>query len=190
MNKITKNKTFFIIAILILISVGIYFIFLNNKNTETIPKDEIIVKPEEFIKEAPVNPDNITKTYKNFQYGFSFDYPKEFKIVESGEETKTILINDANGNFQFQIIVNLFDEPGPLTRQRILQDLPDLKMEGLQEKKLQNGNSVLIFLTNNSSLGKVREVWFIYNEYLYQISALQEFDNKLNEILSTWKFQN
>ena len=172
------HKIFFLTLLLILLLAGIYFIFLTPKNDEIIPENNNLK-----------NSSNIPGKYSNSSYNLSFDYPEDFKITEFGEEdNKTILIKDMNDDFKFQIVINYFGEPGPLTQKRILQDLPDLKMENVQQKTLKNGNSVLIFLTDSSSLGKVREVWFIYGDYLYQISALQEFDNKLNEILATWKF--
>jgi uncharacterized protein (UPF0333 family) len=178
-------KIIFFILIIILFLIGIYFIFFNHKNIEK----ETTIKPEEFTKDASINADNITKTYTNSEHNFSFDYPKEFKITEFGEEeNKTILINNADNKFQFQIIISYFGESGPLTQKRILQDLPDLKMENVQQKTLKNGDSVLIFLSDGSNSEKTREVWFIYNEYLYQISALQSFNDELNKILATWKF--
>lgn len=36
--------------------------------------------------------------------------------------------------------------------------------------------------------GASREVWFVYNDYLYQISAYAEFDEFLKELFGTWQF--
>jgi hypothetical protein len=172
------HKIFFLTLILILLLAGIYFIFLLPEDTEIVSENNNID-----------NSSNVAGKYNNSFYGFSFDYPEKFKVTEFGDEdNKTILIKDANDNFKFQIIVSYFDEPGPLTKERILQDLPDLKMENVQQKTLKNGDSVLIFLSDSSNSEKTREVWLIYNEYLYQVSALQSFDNELNKILATWRF--
>lgn len=138
--------------------------------------------------------------YTNPDYGFSFNYPEGLQISEFGEEQgRVILVGD-----KFQIYVSAFDEPGPLTPERIREDLPNIVIENPQVVTLGGKTSdvggktsdveernvtALVFFGRDPSLGKTREVWFAYSGYLYQVSSLAEFDAQLSKILKTWQFQ-
>jgi hypothetical protein len=153
------------------------------------------------------NSDN--NVYSDLQYNFSFQYPKDFTATkfQEGESGNTILVqyreqsniaNDSSQvstsinkypeNVSFQIFISPFDEPGPLTKERILQDLPDL-IKNPEQRVLKNGAVALIFFSQEPSIGEIREIWFVYNGYLYQISTYKELDSLVADILETWRFQ-
>lgn len=130
------------------------------------------------------------QAYTNSTYNFSFKYPEGFTMAnfQEGEYGETILVRKKEGKESFQIFISPFDEPGPLTKERILEDLPNMIVEDAQQRLLKNGAVGLIFFGQEPSLGKTREVWFIHNGYLYQVSTLAELDRWLAGILSTWRF--
>ena len=126
--------------------------------------------------------------YKSDQYGFSFGYPKEFKVSEFNESgADVILIRDAAANSVFQISVSPFDEPGPITKERILQDIPDMPI--INDKEISVGGLKALSFTNKNAALETFEIWFVHGGNLYQISAFPSFVGRLDKILATWKLK-
>src|SRR3989344_1186592 len=101
--------------------------------------------------------------YKNDQFGFSFGYPEGFNI-------------------------SAFDEPGPITKERILKDIPDMVISN-EKEILVGGERALSFTSKDELGGETREIWIARGGYLYQITGYKNFEKELLEIMGTWKFQ-
>jgi len=99
------------------------------------------------------------------------------------------LVQEKESKKSFQIFISPFDEPGPLTKERVKQDLPDLIINNPEQRVLKNGAVALVFFSEESSIGETREIWFVHNGYLYQISTYKELDSLVAKIISTWRFQ-
>ncbi len=181
--------------------------------------------------------------YVDPTYGFSFELPPGAKAASFAEESGDMVLvqgaadSNADSNADatlksasdqrtdqraisgFQIYITPFDEPGPITLERIRKDLPTLVMEEPQQvtialkseipnpksetnpndsnsKSQTNGVPVLVFFSRGESFGRTREVWFIWppdpvphGNYLYQITAPAEFDQELSRIMGTWIFR-
>lgn len=132
----------------------------------------------------------LAKEFSDDQFKFSFRYPDGMKTsaVEEEEGGRTILAQDEQTKNGFQVFVAPYDETEPLAPERILQDLPDLVMEEVQMSKIDGAHAV-VFVTNDPSLGKTREVWFAHGGFLYQVTSRMEFDRVLAEIMATFKFR-
>lgn len=196
-------KIVVIIIVVIVLGGAIFFLFFNKKSPQTAGEDktgnEIIGQEKTFEITAAKNKEN--NIYTDSQYNFSFEYPKDFTATKfgEGEDGDTILVQKQGSKEGFQIFISPFDEPGPLTEERVKQDLPDLKMESPEQRVLKitvdSGSSApsgvegLIFFSEEASLGKTREIWFIQNGFLYQVSTYKEFDSLVAKILETWRFQ-
>ena len=132
--------------------------------------------------------------YQNPDYGFSFEYPEGFNITEFEESDGYMILAQGVGEKNsFQIYITVYDEPGPLTTERIKKDLPKLVMENSQEIMLGGGGATpvvtapagssgvdgggggvtaVVFFSKDESgastgLGtsnKTREAWFAYPE--------------------------
>ena len=133
--------------------------------------------------------------YKNEQYGFSFGYPEGFNVSDFDEGNgKVILVKKAASDNGFQIFISPFDESGPITKERILKDIPDMIISN--EKEILVGGEKALSFTSKDELGlpageaggETREIWFVRSENLYQISAFSSFEKELLKILATWKF--
>lgn len=132
-----------------------------------------------------------TQLYLDPGYRFSFEYPKDFTIQTTEEDTggDTILVQKPGDKKGFQIFTSAFDENMPvITPERIHKDLPDMKVEEPQEIVLANDKHALMFLSEDATLGKTREVWVIDSGNLYQISTYVEFDAWLGGIMKTFTF--
>ena len=205
------NRKFLIIIIAVIVLGGAVFFLFNKKFPQT-------AQVSNSINEYPSVSDNIDDTYTitpsednkennlyiDSQYKFSFEYPKHFTATKfsEGESGNTILvqyreqseqvstsINKYPKGASFQIFIAPFDEPGPLTKERVLEDLPDLIIKNPEQRVLKNGEVALMFFSQESSIGETREIWFIHNGFLYQISTYKELDSLVAKILETWKFQ-
>lgn len=205
-KKLLKAKKAPIIIgiILLAVALGWFLFFLTKKSPQTIGEDktenEIIGQEKTFDITESDNAEN--NVYIDSQYKFFFEYPKDFTATkfQEGEGDDTILVQKQGSKESFQIFISSFDEPGPITKERILQDLPDLIIKNPEQRVLKNGAVGLIFFSEESSVGETREIWFIYpvrssdsngvyNGFLYQISTYKELDILVAKILETWKFQ-
>lgn len=132
------------------------------------------------------------KTYSDQTYGFSFEQPEGFDVVPSMEDEDNYIIvvaakkTEGGASSGFQIYISPFDEEGPITVERIKEDLPDMRIEQAKEISV-GGAPALAFLSGDAGAG-MREVWFIYKGSLYQITALAEAEEALARALETWKF--
>lgn len=129
-----------------------------------------------------------TDIFSHPDFRFSFALPDDFTVSESGYgEDATIITFEKSQEEGFQIFVAPFDEPGPLSPERIHIDEPDLVIKNSQQTTL-DGISALAF-ESESEIGNTYEIWFIRNGKLYQITARALFEAELMKILKTWKFQ-
>ncbi|OGD25762.1 hypothetical protein A2819_02315 [Candidatus Azambacteria bacterium RIFCSPHIGHO2_01_FULL_40_24] len=133
--------------------------------------------------------------YKNDQFGFSFGYPEGFNISDFDDGGgKIILVKNVgssvsnNSDNGFQIFIAAFDEPGPITKERILKDIPDMVISN-EKEILVGGERALSFTSKDELGGETREIWIARGGYLYQITGYKNFEKELLEIMGTWKFQ-
>jgi len=138
----------------------------------------------------PIGP--LTEVYQNKNYHFSLNYPKSFLTAQQnlqGQAGSQILLYAPKMKQGFQITTYPFDEPGLLTKERILQDIPDIKITN--ETPIAIGNSIpaLGFESSDELVGKTYEVWFISKGSVFQIETYQTFKDQLLAILATWKSQ-
>ena len=196
-----SKKLLIIIIIVVIVLGGAVFFLFNKKFPQTAQVSNSINEYpsvsdsiEQSYNIAPSKENKENKIYTDLQYNFSFQYPKDFTATkfQEGEEGSTILVqktpSTGSGQAAFQIFISPFDEPGPLTAERVKQDLPDLIIKNPEQRVLKNGAKALIFFSEEPSLGQTREIWFVHNNFLYQISTYKELDSLVADILSTWEF--
>ncbi len=162
---------------------------------------------------APSNPrPKLSKTYYNKELGIYFNYPEGFNVsgFAEGDAGYTILAQKPNAKESFQIFVSDFDEPGPITPERVKKDVPDMVIEDPKQvligmfstssnnnnfsssgvEKLPSGKiPALIFFGKSESLGRTREVWFVHSGKLYQLTTYADLDSLIGPILETLRFQ-
>ena len=113
--------------------------------------------------------------YRHNSPEFSFEYPEGFGVGNFNQEadgSQTVLLQ--KGNVGFQLTITPFDEDIVLTEARIKEDAPDMAIEQAIQIKIGEAQGV-VFLSEDESLGKTREIWWVYNGYLYQITTYPEF---------------
>jgi len=129
------------------------------------------------------------KTFSHPVYRFSFNYPEGWSAESFlEEEGEAVLVQSQNEESGIAVFVYPFDEAGPLTKKRILRDVPDMKMENETTLKIV-GLDALGFDNNQREFGPTKEVWFVYNGFLYEISAALGSGEVLYMMVESWKFQ-
>jgi len=195
-----RFKIFTAIFIIFLFGVGAYFFILNKERKEGT---QFNFKTETTSR-ATILGDGFKK-FSHPKYNFSLEYPEELGIeaFRETDDAETVIFKKLGQNestpreekIGFQIFIAPFEEgeKGPLTTERILEDVQFLTIDEPQEVILGISSSeeevrALIFLSDDPDIGKTREVWFTHGGYLYEITTYAHLDSWLAQILSTLTF--
>lgn len=190
-----KQRNFYILISVIIAIVVIFFIF--NKKDDVIVSEQnekigILSTIKNFSLSGPTAKLD-KRIYTNETYNFSFEFDEGVNVTsfKEGEEGDIILVKKSDENLEFQIFISEFDEEGPITPTRIKQDLPNLIIKNPQNVTIGSDSiTALIFESKSEieSFGATREIWFVKNRFLYQITAALNMDNFIGSILETLKF--
>lgn len=182
------------IIILIITSILTVYFFVHKKIKDIVPEEKI---EENIISDTEHSSSTATSTllagvkgkeYKNTNGKFDLVYPEsmEFKVYNEGNGSYTVLFEEKNSDKSFQIFFTPYND-NSITTSRLKMDIPSEDYTKPTEVVLANGTRALIFYSNGPA-GELREVWFIKNGFLYEISTYKELDSWLGQIISTFKF--
>ena len=128
------------------------------------------------------------KEYRNTDYGFSVNYPAQIPPQEfhDREHALTVLFQGAAGEPGFQIYAAPVNGTN-ITPERINRDAPSgVKLE--PRDTVIDGVSGITFFGFDANVGQTREIWFIHNHFLYEVTTYKELDSELSEIMKAWRF--
>lgn len=138
------------------------------------------------------------EVYYHPTYGFSLKYPKGYFAGSFSEgESEILLFQKSSEREGFQVAIIPFDEPGPISVERIRADLPGLIIEEPKQVLIGEDKAIeaLVFFGESESFGKTREIWFVWppstqpnGNYLYQVTTHADMDRVIGPILDTLKF--
>jgi hypothetical protein len=127
------------------------------------------------------------REYRSLLFRFSLFYPDDLKVIEYGEGKGTVItFENTKTRRGFQIFVVPYQEK-VITPERFKMDVPS----GVIKDKtdiLVNGTPATMFYSTNAAMGETREVWFIKNGFLYEVTTYKELDAWLSNIMQTWRF--
>lgn len=131
-----------------------------------------------------------TKEYTNKNHSFSLSHPKELDVKEydEGGNSETVTFQRGSDLYGFQIFITPYKEK-EITKERIAKDIPSQKVIEPVEVIIGSGVRALSFLSTNSFMGETREVWFIKDGFLYEVTTYKALDVWLAGILGTLKFK-
>jgi hypothetical protein len=109
--------------------------------------------------------------------------------VENVPDGKRILAESGESKKGFEIVILPFDENGQLTKERILTDVPDMKIENEKEITIGNDIKALAFGSEDENLGPTFEIWFASGGHLFEARTYPEFGEAMKGILQTLKFR-
>lgn len=133
--------------------------------------------------------DSNSKTFTHSKIGFSLEYPSELSVVEfdEGQGARTILFQKPGEQFGFQIFAVPY-QGDTISPERIAKDIPSRVLKDPVEVVLGENTRASVFWSESPTIGETREVWFIRNGYLFEVTTYAELDTWLAGILSTLQF--
>jgi len=128
------------------------------------------------------------KEYFNATYRISLLYPEILTVTEFKEEggAMTVTFENFGESKGFQIFIVPFAE-AQITNERFKQDAPSGVRKNMKDVAI-DGATGASFYSENDLLGETAEVWFVKNNYLYEVSTFRGLDIWLQDILKTWMF--
>lgn len=146
-------------------------------------------RPVKDIPPAPftrVRPPGILE-YKSWIFKFSLLYPDDLRVKEYNEgRGTTIIFENAKKNKGFQIFAVPYLEDY-IIPERFKSDVPSGAIKG-QTDILIDGARATMFYSENTAMGETREVWFIKNGFLYEVTTYRDLDAWLSAIMKNWDF--
>ena len=129
-----------------------------------------------------------TKLYKSDRYQFSLYYPDDLIVTETDEGggARTISFENEKTMHAFQVYVMPYAGK-QVSTQRFKQDIPSGVMKNPIALTI-DGATATMFESYDEFIGELREVWFIRNGYLYEVTTPKVLDQWLGEIMLTWRF--
>jgi len=175
MSILIKYKIVLIVLILAL-AAGAFW-YLRNDNSGEVVRNYPFTNPE------------LTERYEDEGLGFLVDYPEGFTVNNTEEESvKVLVFSKKDSDESFQIFIMPYDEPGPITPERILIDQPEMVIKDPQTVPIA-GEEALVFFSTDPDIGDVREVWFVHSGHLYQASTYAKYDELLAKVMRTFRFK-
>lgn len=133
--------------------------------------------------------------FEHPRYGFTLDVPKYLTITrfDEGQATETIIFEPSEGSDptlpRFQIFVTPYFEK-TITEARLKKDIKSGVVRNYTDVVIGRTENIsaALFVSSDPVLGDTREVWFLRNGYLFEVTTRIAHDAWLAEILNTWLF--
>ncbi|MBI4114540.1 MAG: hypothetical protein HY445_01710 [Candidatus Niyogibacteria bacterium] len=183
MKNIKQTSIIVAVFIIFVFLAGVYF-YLPEEGNENKEGSESNQPAEPILRNAPAG----WLIYKNASYGFSLFYPEglDVKEFDEGGGAGTITFEDAENALGFQIFIVPYAE-AQVTEERFLKDNPSGVKENFEDITV-DGAVGATFVSRQPFLGETREVWFIHDGYLFEVTILKPTESFLADVLSSWKF--
>ena len=143
--------------------------------------------PTKALKPARTPPAGY-REFRSEKYRFALLYPTELsvKTYDEGNNASTITFINADRSQNFQIFVVPYGER-QVSAARFKMDEPSGVINQPTQIVLNNSPATMFF-GSNAVMGETREVWFIKNGYLYEVTTYKDLDNWISQIMQTWIF--
>lgn len=192
----SANKIKILIPLVLILSAGvlvvIFFIFkifikpagygLSNNQSSVLSKIVSTLSPDD-------KPPEKNETYISKENKFQFSYPPNMTVKTIEDNDSLVVVVQNKKDRGVQLAISDWDEgEAVLTRARILKDLPYLVIS--DEKYIKVGGvDALSFFAKDTSFGQSREVWFVKNKKIYQISTPSDLVDVLEVMADSWRFE-
>lgn len=153
------------------IFLGLYTSGIRSENT--IQDKQVYVDLNgRFSIEIPS--DFTSNTFEQLDTASNLQYEVTVFVGEKKEEN-------------FQLAISEYNDSDSISIAAIKRDNPDILMDDSHDIEIAGSRGVT-FLDMESKNNPQRNVWFINNGHLYQITTYRSFDTKMSDILSSWKW--
>jgi hypothetical protein len=127
-------------------------------------------------------PVTLSEVYTHASLGFSFRYPRGFRVNEipQGEGNALVLVEEpTRARRGFQVFSMPYDEDEPL-----MEDVHPVQVDGVEGLAFTSDDD-----THNQGLGRLFEVWTVHDGRLYQLATYPALAGLLEQVLRTWTFR-
>jgi hypothetical protein len=196
MSKL-KIKIIMAIVVVIPILIGVVFWLRQADSSrsdipdeamaDSRPFDQLSTEQAKEIEQQEVEQYKTDATMETYQSDHGFSFKHTGLAVSSAPNVAGDLVIFDKGPLSFQIFVTPFDEPGPITPERIEQDLPGLQMNDIQYATL-DGVKTIFFHSNASGLDTY-EAWMVTRGRMYQVLTYRGMEDFLHQVLGTWQWK-
>lgn len=174
-------RTYVIVAVILAILFAVWAYVVSERPA---------LQPSE-ISGAPYTGAPLEANYENKTFGFSLRMPDGFSASElPADDTgaSTVILQNQSGE-GIQIRISPFEDIRVLTADMIRGNIPDMNISEEAPVTVGSEYTGVAFISDNEAFeGSSREVWFVYEGNLYQISTYQRLDTLLKAMFATWKF--
>jgi hypothetical protein len=171
---------------------GVVFLLMQSAGSDPYTSGTQVVGREEGVLFGKGGEDADTLRYTHPRYNFTLEFPKELAVgrFPEGTASETIVFQKAGEKTGFQIFVTPYAED-TITKERLEKDVKGGKVEEPIEVKIGKDGDIraLIFWSEDPIVGRLREVWFIHDGFIYEVTAYSELDEWLGTIMQTWEFE-
>jgi hypothetical protein len=171
------KKIIFIMFVLVVCGGGVFAAYKYFAPTTSAPVDQSgAIAGTDFAK------------YDDQMFHFQLNYPKDLEVhvYDEDDGARTITFEGATPGIGFQVFVVPYTN-AVITDERFKTDDPSGVMQDPQDIKIVDVPAK-IFYGHNDSMGDTREVWFIKDGYLYEVTTYKALDSWLSDIMLTWQF--
>lgn len=177
-----------LLGIMMFAALGVWI--LSGGRSATIEVPELKFAQSDAANEKFSVPP-MTDEYRNDELRFSIALPEGFTVGELPVDEhggRTIILQNNSGE-GIQIYTRPFDDIRTLTADMVQSDIPDMEISDVQTVEIGENHTGIAFVSDNEAFGGAsREVWFVFNGTLYQISTYARLDDLLRAMFGTWKF--
>jgi hypothetical protein len=126
--------------------------------------------------------------YSNPQFHYSLSYPRNLQVQEYQEAggAFTVTFQDIVADQEFQVYVTPYSNSQITDAQFKLDEPSGVKIDPTDVTV--DGASGIEFFSNAPRMNDTREVWFIHNGLLYEVTTYKELDAWLKPIMLSWQF--
>ena len=174
-------------AVLLGIAALIYFYLHPLKFAVALPAAVEASQSETYVSKRDVPPGFVEYARQN--YHFSILLPETVTIKEqggTGDEPLMLVVQDPSSGYGFQIYAFPYNQP-TITQERFKIDEPSGAMKQPQDVKVAGAKGTM-FVSTAAPVGDIREIWFINNGIMYEVTTALTFDDWIRPIMGTWQF--
>lgn len=187
MNKNILAPVLLLLALVVFVVI-FYFSFRPSALTPSVPSSLSTPNEETQTQKTLSSVPAGWREYRSPAYRFALHHPPELTVTEHDESGGAITITfiDTTGGREFQIFILPYAE-SEITKERIKLDIPSGVVKD-ETTVVIDGARGKAFYSQDPVLGETREVWFVREGALYEVTTHKPLAPWLDQILSTWRF--
>lgn len=184
------RKLFLLLMVCAVLAGGAALIYFNMRPSMVgvaLPAAVQTSQNESAVHTRDVPPGFVEYARQN--YHFSILLPETVTIKEqggTGDEPLMLVVQDPSSGYGFQIYAFPYNLP-TITQERFKIDEPSGVVKNQKDVRVAGAKGTM-FESTAPVVGALREIWFINNGIMYEVTTALKFDDWIRPIMGTWQF--